>query len=189
MSSLRVSVTGRIRLRWKRFWCGGEGVARGPWRATYWNQTFSHQADTTLLLLLSWDKSTSCSWQSQIPSFAPLQVAIKRPPKLFQFVGKQEMRRPCTIHSPSFAMTDNFLCKSFKSWATVILKIGGGGDDPQLPKTWEVFVSRLFWVHFCPMYRGFQWILMSRVFRICRAKGGRGSKMPGYGQLSISPPL
>ena len=117
-----------------------EGVARGPWRATYWNQTFSHQADTTLLLLLSGDKSTSCSWQSQIPSFAPLQVAIKRPPKLFQFVGKQEMRRPCTIHSPSFTMTDNFSCKSFKSWATVTLKIGGWGwgggvNDPQLTKT------------------------------------------------------
>ena len=32
-------------------------------------------------------------------------------------------------------------------------------------------------------------ILMSRGFRICMAKGGKESKMPGYGQLSISPPL
>ena len=30
---------------------------------------------------------------------------------------------------------------------------------------------------------------MSRGFRICMAKEGRESKMPGYGQLSISPPL
>ena len=130
-----------------------QGVARGPWRATYWNQTFSHQADTTLLLLLSWDKSTSCSWQSQIPSFAPLQVAIKRPPKLFQFVGKQEMRRPCTIHSPSFAMTDNFSCKSFKSWATVILKIGGGGW-PTIAQNLRSICFQAFLGAFLPQVRG-----------------------------------
>ena len=30
-------------------------------------------------------------------------------------------------------------------------------------------------------------ILMSSGFRICRAKGGKESKMPSYGQLSIIP--
>ena len=130
-------------------------MARGPWRATYWNQTFSHQADTTLLLLLSGDKSTSCSWQSQIPSFAPLQVAIKRPPKLFQFAGKQEMRRPCTIHSPSFAMTDNFSCKSFKSWATVIPKIGeGGGVTHNCPKLEKYLFPGFSGCIFAPGTRG-----------------------------------
>ena len=68
-------------------------------------------------------------------------------------------------------------------------QLGGGLNDPQMPKTWEVFASRHFWVRFWPMYRGSRWILISRGFRICMAKGGRGSKVPGFGQLSISPPL
>ena len=65
--------------------------------------------------------------------------------------------------------------------------IRGGRNDPQLPKTWEVFVSRHFWVHFCPRYRGSQWILVSRGFRICMTKGGRESKMPGYGNFQSVP--
>ena len=65
--------------------------------------------------------------------------------------------------------------------------IGGSLNDPQLPKTWGVFVFRHFWVHFCPSYGGSRWILMSRGFRICMAKGDGESKMPGCGRLSISP--
>ena len=63
------------------------------------------------------------------------------------------------------------------------LSLGGGLNDPQLPKTWEVFVSRPYWVHFWPMNRGSRWFLISRGFRICMAKWGRGSKVPGYGRL------
>ena len=33
-------------------------------------------------------------------------------------------------------------------WAWFFL-VGRGLNEPQLPKTWEVFVSRHFWVHFC----------------------------------------
>ena len=62
-------------------------------------------------------------------------------------------------------------------------RVGGGLNDPQLPKTWEVFVSRPYWVHFWPMNRGSRWFLISRGFRICMAKWGRGSKVPGYGRL------
>ena len=45
------------------------------------------------------------------------------------------------------------------------------------------FVSRPYWVHFWPMNRGSRWFLISRGFRICMAKWGRGSKVPGYGRL------
>ena len=34
------------------------------------------------------------------------------------------------------------------------VRIGGRLNDPQLPKNCEVFVSRHFWVHFCPCYWG-----------------------------------
>ena len=60
------------------------------------------------------------------------------------------------------------------------------GPEP-VPKTREVFVSRQFWVHFWPSYGGSRWIFMSWGFRICMAKGGRESKMPGYARLLISP--
>ena len=60
-------------------------------------------------------------------------------------------------------------------------------NDPQLPKTWKVFVSRHFWVHFCPRYRESQGILVYRGFRICMTKGGRESKMPGYGNFQSVP--
>ena len=84
---------------------------------------------------------------------------------------------------PNFQVVSN--CLEFSGWFWVFAR--GGLNDPQLPKTWEVFVSRHFWVHFWSSYGGSQWILMSRVFRICMAKGDRESKMPGYWRLLISP--
>ena len=46
--------------------------------------------------------------------------------------------------------------------------------------------------HNCPklemyLFPGISGCIIARGFRICMAKGGRESKMPGYGQISISP--
>ena len=62
-----------------------------------------------------------------------------------------------------------------------------GTEWPIIAQNLKVFESRHFWVLFCPRYRGSQWILVSRGFRICMTKGGRESKMPGYGNFQSVP--
>ena len=102
-------------------------VARGPWWAAYWNQTFSQQADPLLLLLLtllSVDTRTFCSCQARIPSFAPSPSYNQLPDtRLFCCSQSAASERGLyyPIPSPSFAITSTFLCKSLNSWVTKIL--------------------------------------------------------------------
>ena len=62
---------------------------------------------------------------------------------------------------PKVKAAQQWIVKNVTDYSVfLVLMVGGGLNDPQLPKTREVFVSRQFWVHFCPMYRGSRWILM-----------------------------
>ena len=55
-------------------------------------------------------------------------------------------------------------------------RMGGGLIDSQLPKTWEVFVSRHFWVHFCPRHRGLGESYVQRVQNLYGKRGGGSQK-------------